>query len=196
MLSGKPIRSLATALAVAGLVMMPAAARAEPAPRWYAGGQLIVGSVEVTLGGTLARLETGGGQTFVDCRVAGRAVLANPSSGGAGIDEITQIRLNACKESPTGSKPYYCIQGGRRIRAAALPWRSHLVRMSSSLVVDEIALTLKERCARGGKKLGTETFEFAPTVANSTLQEEVRRDGEGGGTMTVQAPGGASITAA
>jgi hypothetical protein len=203
--------ALVTALAVAALASgLATPAPASATPHWYGNGQLITTSVRVL---TLAR----NGQLMFNfstgattCSVKGSEFISNPSSGEAGIDELTGFSAKRCEG--VGESP--CESVGEEelhISALGLPWRSHLESSSGIRDVFE-GVMLEARCtkfrAKGGKGgvlLGVYSGTLAAKVGNGLLEFEAAAGLTGGefgpltvtGTVTLKGKGHAKqITAA
>ena len=190
-----------------------------PKPHWYSNGALIPeGEVEpVTSSGELT-LHVPGSNLSVTCKVKDKGTIVNPTGGGAGTDETTEVVLSYCsgKASPcsSGRTSWCCKKNssspcpkGTKIELATpqQALRTHLVATPGQPVRDVIeGIVLEVRCSNG-TVLDTYTGTLAPAVGKSVLKFDAgsgELEDPNGGKATVSGsdwlkgpPGDEKITA-
>jgi hypothetical protein len=192
-ITGRLRRGFLPALAAALLApALTLAAPAQAAPHWYGGGKLIVGSASVIskdkIGSLAFHFATGGSAS---CAVIARETVTNPPGGGAGTDEVTQLKTKMCIEETAGPCPreYH-------FNPVGLPWRSQLGEEPPKPGIRDvitgvgIEVTCSKEGAKGGKggeSLGTYSGTLNAKVGASVLEFEGAEGLTGGsfGPLTV-----------
>jgi len=174
-------------------------------PHWYSNGKLIPeGEVEPVSSSGELTLQVPGSKLSVSCKVKDNGTIVNPTGGGAGTDEITEVVYSNCsgKASPcsSGRTPWCCkkktsspCEKGSRIELSAPggPLRTHLVAIPGQPVRDVIeGVVLEVRCSNG-TVLDTYEGTLMPTVGNSVLKFYA-----GSGELEDLAAGKATVTGA
>jgi hypothetical protein len=142
-------RSLRRVFLVAGAAATLSAvpARAQSAPHWYENGKLIVGTVSVEARGWM-RFDPPSTQLeprYVRCHgVEAKWTLTNPSTGEAGIAELTSLTAGGCQARPVGCSGASAGLGG-------IPKRASVVRRDRfEVAVSLEGMSMGAECARGG----------------------------------------------
>ena len=149
-------------------------------PYWYSNGKLIPEGQEepVATSGTIT-LASGEQQT--SCKVKDEETIVNPTGGGAGTDEFTELALSGCT-----SKPSPCpTRTKEEVIALNLPWKTHLIAGPPIRDVIE-GVDLQVRCS--GTVIETLTGTLEPEVGKSVLEF-----GKGSGSLTTETKATATV---
>jgi hypothetical protein len=162
----KVVMAVAPFFAVVAFAVAPAVAQAEP--HWYANGIKLAEAetVPVTTAGALTLEVKEETKTYkVKCKVAGKGTVVNPTGGGAGTDQITELVFSSCKLGKTETPP--CVGEPITVTAGGLPWASVLAPLGTTTrILDKITVTALEiKC--GATLLHSFTGTWTPRVGIS-----------------------------
>ncbi len=164
------LAGLTPMLLVAASMTFTATAQAEPVFHWFSDGKLITGAtVPVKTSGTLTFDMTQFG-AMVTCTVKDSETIANPASGGPGIDEMLTFKLTGCS-TPVGGA---CICPGKiEVKALGLPWHSHLAEAPPAPGIRDVleGVAIEIRCKKG-MSYGIFAGNLSPKVGLSVLEFE------------------------
>jgi len=161
----KLLLSLAPAVAMVALAVMPAISQASP--HWYKNGVIVTKRTSVKTSGTLTFSLPAAGVEPVTCTLKDAEKIENPAEGGPGIDEMTSFHLTKCGPSPCplntkGNRP--------AVTATALntPWKTELVEVPP--IADEIKGMELEVSCKGSGRLFLFSGNLRPWVGAGLLE--------------------------
>jgi len=175
--------------AVAAFAVMPAVAQAQP--HWYRNGTIIKAgkTVKVTTHSVLPGLDFKALGVTITCKVVtDKGTVTNPTSGGAGYDNITNFVNKECTATPaspckTGETLELTALKGEEPLTAENEWPSTL--LAGPPIRDEIReIEIWIECNKAGTKTVLDTFTgtLTPKIVNGTTGTEA---GCAAGTDTV-----------
>jgi hypothetical protein len=174
--------SFTALLAAAAVVAVPATARAETSPHWFANRKL-VGSEGVPVRGKgliLVRRPFNGSayRALYECRrIRDREMISNPPGGGPGIGETVAVQIRGCVAVETQVRePGICGSLKLEVIPQGLPWHLRLARETPnhvSIVFEGVAMEI--RCKKSPRGVFSGALHDFFTENSSLFGEEGER---------------------